>query len=169
MLRPEGLPFISSEAWLQNKMIYFTTYVFRGEREKKSPLENVSAFTENNPDTKLKNLCVLWTHSRAAGEMTAHDKLPQHHYFCRSVNSDFLLVQLDQICPAASTGTDGESLVLVGGPELVAGGLFQQSHIRGCCAILSNVGCTIWCQDYFFIEGLWCFLALMFVCCCCCF
>lgn len=58
--------------------------------------------------------------------MTAHDKHPQCHYFCRSVNSDFLLVHLDQICPAASTGTDGESLVLRGGgSELVAGGLFQ--------------------------------------------
>lgn len=114
------LHFLQSPA--PNKMIFFTTSVFRCEREEKSPLGDVNAYTENNPDTK-KRRCVLWAHTgaAAAGEITAHDKHPQCHYFCRTVNSDFLPVELDQMCPAARTGTDGESLVLSGGPELVAG------------------------------------------------
>lgn len=60
------------------------------------------------------------------GEITAHDKYPLCRYFCFSVNSAFLPVALDQICPAAGTGTDGNGLELQGRLGLVAGWLLHK-------------------------------------------
>lgn len=78
----------------------------------------------------------MFSHTIATGEITALAMHPVRHYCCYSVNSGFLLIKLDQVCPAAGTGTDGNSSILQGRLGLVAGWLLQWSHIRGCCAIL---------------------------------
>lgn len=61
---------------------------------------------------KIKRQRVLTAHTIATGEITAHAMHLVCHYFCYSMNSGFLLIKLDQICPAASTETDGNSSML---------------------------------------------------------
>ena len=60
-------------------------------------------------------------------------------------------VTLDQICPAAGTGTDGDGLVLQGRLGLVAGWLLHKIYIRRCCAtMILNIGCIVLYKGHFF-------------------
>lgn len=135
---------------LQNKTIHFTTSVLKLQVThlftfaKSVEAMNTTAGGKKSHitihfiilSTNTEAVSCVFSHTPATGEITALAMHPVRHYFCYSVNSGFLLIKLDQVCPPAGTRTDGNSSILQGRLGLVAGSLLQWSHIRGCCAIL---------------------------------
>lgn len=139
----------------QDIMIHFTTSVLKLEvmflfnfvksvedmsnfRKKKKKTCIILHFITLSPEYK-GNEFVLSAHFTATGKITAHAMHPLWHYFRYSVNSDFSLIKLDQVCLSASKRTDGNSSLLQGKLRMGTGFL-QWSHIRGCCAMfISNM------------------------------